>query len=173
MGVIGDSLSPRENISRCARKLTSTMDVDLIVGHFGRNALVHRAWPQTVAVMDNWSWAFGLNVSANPDESDHRLLYWREYNLPNLDGSVRTMQVLKLRMNIGILRRELEHIITEDSFPSSIHSKVFQRVREIAIQYSNDPFGRPDLSGRGLGRSCWQAAVEKQIRALYHRVQAV
>lgn len=174
MGNVGASLSPRENISRCARNLPSTEDIDLIVGHFGRNALVHRAWPQTVAVMDNWSWAFGLNITADPQESDHRLLYWRDYNVPSLDGSARTTQVLKLRMNVGVLRRELVEKITEHSFSSSIHSEVFQRVREIAIECSNHPFRHPDhlIHGKGLGRN-WQAAVEKQIRALHHRATAI
>ena len=174
MGHFSDSLSTRENISRCARKLESTRDVDLILGQFGRNALVHRAWPQTIAVMDNWSWAFGLNVTGNPDESDHLRLYWRQYELPSENGSVREIRVLKLRMNVGILRRELEQLITEEGFAISIQPDVFRRVREIAIRSANDPFGHPDqlLGGAGLGRN-WRDAVERQIRAQYNRAPAV
>jgi len=174
MGNVNDSLSPRENISRCARRLESTKGVDLIVGHFGRNALVHRAWPQTVAAMDNRSWAFGLNVTANPDESDHRKLYWRKYQLPDEAGDPTTIPVLKLRLNVGVLRRELEGLLMDQKFPSSVRPEVFRRVQNNAIRCCNEPFAPPEglLNGRGLGRS-WQTAVERQIRALYQQAKTI
>jgi len=167
MGDVDDSLSPRENISRCARRLESTKGVDLIVGHFGRNALVHRAWPQTIAAMDNGSWAFGLNVTANPDESDHLKLYWRMYQLPNEVRKPTMVPVLKFRLNVGVLRRELEGLLGDPKFPTSVRSEVFLRVRNNAIQCCNKPFAPPEglLDGKGLGRT-WRTAVETQIRAL-------
>lgn len=113
MGDADDSLQSRENIARCARKLRSTEHVDLIVGLFGRNALVHRGWPQTMAVMDGGAWAFGLNVTANPDESDHLVSYWRHYRLPNKNGLGGAIPVLKLRVNVQVLWREFVAVICD------------------------------------------------------------
>jgi len=174
MGNVDDSLSPRENISRWARRLESTKRVDLIAGHFGRNALVHRAWPQTIALMNRWSWAFGLNVTANPDESDHLGLYWREYSFPDKAGGATTIPVLKLRMNVGVLRQEVEALITENHFADSVRPETFKRVRDIAIRCGEDPFLNPEslLGGKGLGKN-WARAVEEQIRDQRRRAAIV
>ncbi len=172
MGEVEDSLSPRENIARCARMLDDTKDVDLIIGHFGRNALVHRAWPQTIALMDRRSWAFGLNVTANPNESDHLSLYWKNYQLPGGGQSQPEIPVLKLRMNVAVLRRKLEALLSDELFATKVKPEVFRRICEVAIHGCNEPFLPPEglLGGRGLGKG-WKSAVEEQIRELYRRAQ--
>ena len=124
--------------------------------------------------MNNRSWAFGLNVTVNPDESDHLKLYWRKYQLPDEAGGPTTIPVLKLRLNVGVLRRELEDLLRDKRFPSSVRPEVFRRVQDNAIRFCNEPFAPPErlLNGRRLGRS-WQTAVERQISALYHQAETV
>jgi len=132
------SLMTRDNISRVAVQLPSTRDVDLIVSHFGRNALVHGAWPQTVMLMEGEKWAFGLNVSADPrpfnedGEPTHNYLYWRKYPMPWFDCKTRLMDILKLRLNVRNLRHELGEFVTSIN-PDMVQPAVFQRIRKIAV----------------------------------------
>lgn len=129
-----DSLQTRYNISRMAQRLESTKDIDMILGHLGRNALVHGAWPQTTLLMDSGSWGFGLNISADPDESSHRLLTGKRYRFPTIPASSRLLPILKIRLNVHTLRRELEEYVTEGSAFAEITPDIYSRVQELAVE---------------------------------------
>lgn len=160
------SLGTKENIARIAALLKSIADINLIVAHLGRNALVHGAWPQTMVLMDNETWAFGLNVFAHPDESTHMTLYKREYPLPESNNNISQFKVLKLRLNLHYLRRELESCVKNAEAFKSVPLEVFERVKELAILSWREPW--KNHSGKRGGKRAqsdsFQNAIEAQIR---------
>jgi len=163
---IDSSLHTRENISRTAKRLQSLKGIDLIVAHFGRNALVHGAWPQTTVLMDRETWAFGLNIFAHPDESTHRALYKREYPFPTDSGSSQEVKILKLRLNVRYLRRELEECIKNSTAFSDVDDALFERIQKIAVDSGRDPWANffEQRNGRGSFNEPFRVAIEKQIK---------
>jgi hypothetical protein len=136
------SLQTRENIVRMAHLLPTTRDVDLIVAHFGRNALVHGAWPQTAVLMDGGSWAFGLNISADPDESNHGRRYKRRYSLPCKVRPAPQLDILRLRLNIRVLRRELQECFLLNGALGNVKQEVFERLQDLAIHSCDLDFSK-------------------------------
>jgi hypothetical protein len=160
------SLHTKENIARVAGLLQSIKDVNLIVAHLGRHALVHGAWPQTMVLMDKETWAFGLNIFAHPDESTHMALYKREYPFPEKSGSARQFKILKLRLNIRFLRRELEECVKNCQEFANVPLEVFERVQKIAVVSCLDPWKNhsTERGGKRAQNISFRDAIEAQIR---------
>jgi hypothetical protein len=122
------------NIFRMVDRLPSTKPVAEIVARFARNALIHGAWPQTVCWPLKQPHAFGLSLSADPSlidldgESTHDNVYYRYYDLPLLNGTTAPDNVLKLRLNVQVLRRELREVFATDRVIETVSATAFRRV---------------------------------------------
>jgi hypothetical protein len=79
-----------------------------------------------------------LNVTANPSENDHRNKYWARYGAPGRAGS--TVPVLKYRLNMRVMRRELDSALRDVSFPDRVDPERFDRVRQSAVDDCWRPF---------------------------------
>lgn len=128
-----DSLENYENIARVAQRLTSIGDIYAIVANLGRNALAHGVWPQTGMPVHDW--AFGLNINAMPDDTEHNRLYVRtNYSLEPDEGTEggQKAKILKLRLNVHFLRKELAAFINgEPGFPE-VPAPVWARAQRIS-----------------------------------------
>lgn len=140
-----DLPSTRGCIYQAAKLLPSTAEVPEMVSHFGRNQVVHRGWPQTLYIDDNWRRGYGLNLGANPDESDHDLMYRNPYKLPDpKTGETLVVTVFKLRLNVRVLKREIDDAVRLGRFLSMASQEVFESVARYETERCFNPFGRED-----------------------------
>lgn len=160
------SLHTKENIARVASILPSLKDVNLIVAHLGRHALIHGAWPQTMVLMDTNTWAFGLNIFAHPDERTHMALYKREYPFAANSGSIRQFKALKLRLNIRLIQRELDECVKQHQKFANVPLEVFERVKSIAVLSCFDPWKNhsKEREGKRADSISFREGIEGQIR---------
>ncbi|MBK7143605.1 MAG: hypothetical protein IPH75_16200 [bacterium] len=125
----GECNSNRQNIARVARRMPSLSDVHSIVATFGRNSLVHTAWPATMIVIQDadTTLRFGLNISAESDiTNEHRKLYWKQYAEP-LNSEREAQWVLKLRLNVYALLSELAALLQSGEL--HVDQQAFEEVK--------------------------------------------
>ncbi len=152
----GDKLVNHENIARVAKHLDSTKDVYAIVSNLGRNALVHGAWPQTAVPRDGCTWGFGININGDIDERQHNLLYVKLYPIGWPGGQLREVPVLKLRLNVHVMRKELIEWLHHDL---RVSRKAFDRARNLAMLQGIPEPGKP--RERTDAKYTWPAPGER------------
>ncbi len=144
------SLTTLENISRIARRIPSIKGVDLIIAFFGRHALVHSAWPDTMIFVEEKR-AFGLNIYAYPDigkdencKGQHMLLYRKKYSYGTLNSSDE-YEGTKLRINIHHLRTEFKEQIVNGNMFADVNSEVFIKIKKIAFDSYDKSLNKESL----------------------------
>jgi hypothetical protein len=169
----GESRDTMPNIARCLRelgtgRLSSGQEVDHVIAHFARNALVHTSWPSTFVVLPQPNppaprRAFGLNVGADPDTSKHHLLYWRPYSAPGSVSPDDPKWVLKLRINVHVMLRQLQELLSRDLVTEHTEASFIEARKEAIAQTRTLEKGeRQRIQDHGR-----RARVERQIADLF------
>jgi hypothetical protein len=131
----GESLAQhKENIGRAALRVGSTRDIPSILVNLGRNPAVHDVWPETDRPQfahGGW-WGFGFHLSASGDKKDHNRLVVDEHAVRSSLVVVRQAPVLKLYLNLHVLRGELVDAIEGPAF-AAIDDAAFDRVRRHTV----------------------------------------